>query len=547
VIPGGLRLVLAPGVLLAIAGLAWALPPRLRAPVRILGVLAVGAAIGLLLGDANVVVSAGSVEGSFGSPLAGVNFLFRADSTGLVLALIASVAALFALLDADRGTTETAALLLCAAGALGASLAGNVVMLFAGLEAANIGTLVLLTDGRRRGRGAAALMAIEHLAALGLLAAAVELSVTAGTTDLSALPGGAITVIVGIPWALAGAARLLAPALQPSGRNLAWAAVAAVPAGAVVLLRLRAAAGGPLPTAVTVLLAGIGAAAAIRGALVAARSYRTPTLAGRGLLLAAAGPPIALIGLSTDAALTAAAAGFCALELSAAAAPLWSRITDATYTRWFAAAALLAAGGLPAGFGTAALCLGLGAVASQGRAAAPLLLSIGVAAVVAAIAAVRCTAGALAAPRETPDGRPSPLALLAVALSGLAALLPGGVATTAVAALAPTNVGYSADLGTVRGPQGGWAGGYVLVAGAWLVLVVVSGLRLVGVRLVADRGDRAAGPDGGLRLVLGPRRAVRRPLRRALAATAAVDRWLVVQPQLPLLLAAALLAILFLH
>jgi len=546
-IPSGLRLVLAPGLLLAMAGLAWALPPRWKAPVRILGVLSLGAAIGLLIGDAGVVASVGSVEGSFGRPLAGVDFLFRADSTGLFLALVASGAALLALLDTDRGTGETAAMLLCAAGTVGAALAGNVVMLFAGLEASNLGTTLLITGGRRVGRGAAAALVIEHTAALGLLTAAVELSITVGTNNLSALPDGAVTLIVAIPWALAGAIRILAPAFAPAQRGLAWAAVAAIPSGAAVLLRLRGAADGPLADPVTFLLAGLGAAAALAGAVMAARVYCSPTRCGRALVVAAAGPAIALVGFSSNAAAIAAAASLCALELCAAVAPLWTKGAEGSRTRWLAASALLIAGGLPLGFGTTSLTLALGAVASLGRVAAALILSLGGAAVLAATAAVRATLHVLAARREDSTGRPAPLAVVAVVASAGAALLPGGVAAVVLPTLVPSAIGYNADLATVRGPQGGWAGGYVLVAALWLAIVVFAAFRVVGVQLAPLEHREGAVAPRSWRLVLRQRRIIRRPLTAVLRAASSLDRWLVAQPQLPLVLVAALLAILFLH
>ena len=547
-ISSGVRLVLAPGSLLAAAALATLLSGRGERWGRALGVVAAAAAAGMLASEIRVVAAQGSLDATFGTPVPGTDFLFHADSTGVVLGIMAAVAAMLALLDAEHSRGRVGAILLCAAGGCGAAVGGNVVMLVAGLEAASVGALLLMPRGRRVSRGAGLTYALMLLASLGLVGAAAELTVSVGTSDLGAVEVGAVTAAVAIPWALAGAAALIAPALAPSGAGLGWAAIGAIPCGAAVLLRLRGLA-GTLPLSVIVVLAVAGSLVALWGALVAGRARGEPATTGRGLLLILAGIAISVVGISAEAGGTATAAALVALELSAAASPLWSATPSSQTRRRLGALALLVAGNLPLGFGLSAAILAAGAAVSLGLAGGALTLAICASAVVGA-------AGSIAAAHQLvrvgglDGGSPiSPLSGAALGASLVAGLIPGVVGAWVVSPLSPARFAVSADAAVVRVPQGGWAGGYVLVAATWLAVVATAGSVLAGrtPATLAREAPRADPPRAAWVGALSLWRPLRRPVALALGGAGSLDRWLLSQPKLPMVLVAALLAVFFLH
>src|SRR5207302_8376115 len=550
----GVPLALTPAPLIVAVVVVYALPRGSASAARVAGLGALLATIALLGIDSAAISGGGRVQASFGSPLPGIEYLLRADSAGMAIAFTAAVAALLVLLQRGNARRAIAGVLICAIGGVGAGLAGNAVILFGALEIANLGAFALLTGHRRRpGRGAVATLFIEHLAALGLLAAAAELQASTGTSDFSALPGGALTVAVATPWALAGTIRLITPVLSPvrgaRGLTAAWAATATVPTAAAVLLRLREAGGGGVPTPDAVLLAALGAAVALGGAALAARWRRVPALGGRGLCAAAAGPPIALAGFQGGAAATAVAVGLCALELTVAASAAWERAgAEGGTARAAGVAAALAAGGLPTGFGTTALVIELTAVVLLGRAATALLVALMLAALLAAAAAVSMAASvALAPATPAPSRHVAPIAAFAVAAGALAALLPGAASGGEARRLAGGGALASAGAGAVQGPAGGWAGGYFAVAVLLLGALLLAALAVAGVSVPRVRADPREARQPALPVRLRPFRAVRRPVRFLLAAGPAVDGWLVLQPQLPLITAGAVLAVLLVH
>jgi hypothetical protein len=550
VLSSGLGLALTPVPLIAAVLLVYGLQARWTRLARPLALASALVTCALLVLDAVVVSGGGRVQVSLGNQLGGVTLLLRADPTGVVIAFAATVAAILTLLDRSRRRAEVIGVLVCLLGSVTAALAADGVTLFAGIEVANLGGLVLLAPTRgRAGRGMLAAVAIEHLAALGLLAAAVELQISQGTSAFAVLPAGALTAAVAWPWAVAGAVRLLSPAIVPvRGAGLpsgTLAAVAAVPCGAAMILRLRDAAGGAaLPTSAQIVLDVLGSMAALGGAAAAMRYWRSPAVAGRGLCLAVAGPVLVVTGMAGAAAATAVAAGLCSLELAVAASTAWERVEVAD--RWLAPAAFLAAGGLPTGFGTTALVLELGAVAVLGRARLALLAVLLIATVGAAGAA---TTMAWAAFRSRSRGLSAlPLvAVVAVVLSALAAALPGGTAATVVGLLAGGGVSRPAGAGAVLGPGGGWAGGYFLIAGLFLAIAGAAALRLSGIRLPHESARRPAPAlvPGPLPLQLW--RALRGPVSFALFVASRVDEWLIVQPQLPLLVGGTVLALILIH
>ncbi|MFZ0919649.1 MAG: hypothetical protein WAN83_06170, partial [Candidatus Dormiibacterota bacterium] len=254
---GGLQLALIPAPLIAAAIVVFALSPRQATLARLVAGAGIAATVGLLAVETAFLNGSGRIETSLGMPVAGIAYLLRLDLPGATLGLAASAAALLILLERERQTPEVSALLVCVAGTLVAALAGNVVMLAGGVEIAGVGTLLMTSATRGRpGRGGLVAISLEHIASLGLVVAAVQLLSTAGTTNFAVIPAGALGATVAGPWAAAGVMSLLSPAFVPiRGSRVptaAWATTGAIPCGAVVLLRLREAAAGPLPESITI-------------------------------------------------------------------------------------------------------------------------------------------------------------------------------------------------------------------------------------------------------------------------------------------------------
>jgi hypothetical protein len=558
----GNRPVLIPGLLLAGALIVYLLPAPWRRARRLgaAAVLVLAAWVALSIAPST---SSGPVVSSFGNAVPGVALALRADQTGLALLLMALTAALFALGAADRRPGEEAALLLTAAGAALAALAGNLVILFAGAEIASLGGLLLATAGRGRvSPGAATAFTIQHVFALGLLVAAVELTVATGTSNPFAVPASAVGLSVALPWGLAGAGRLVAAGWWPGaagGRSTrSWLAIGAVPCAAAILLRLDTAIGGAADPGLTIPLAVFGAAVALFGAVSAWRWKHESRRAGRALLGASAGTLVA-VGVLPDGA-GAFAAGVVALELALLAAPAWSQpVRPSRRGRTLAATALAAAGGLPIGFGTTAAVLELGAVAALGRPYTPLLLVLGMAAVAAAgggLVAARQALGsaATADPPGTPPRPPGgsvpvrPDAILALALGAVAALVPGIVGAVVLAPLVGSAAPVAIDAATLHGPGGPWPGGYLSLA----LLLVLLGVASAGLVLGRPLPHPAHG-EGGPRprpswvALVGPRRALGPVARQLGRALTGIDSWLVVQPGLVFTVIVALAALILFH
>ena len=552
---GALSLALTPAPLIIALAVAAVAEGRHRTWTRWLAAAALLATIALLSLDAVPVVSGGRILASFGQAMPGISYLLRADSLSVTVGLAAAVAALLALAGPRvLDPRQSMSLVLCVLGSVVAAVAGNAVLLFAGVELANIGTFLLLTPRRRRpARGALATLAIEHLGALGLLAAAANLQASAGTSDFSALPGGAITAAVAVPWALGAAIRLLAPAVVPLRTTVttaAWAATAAVPTGAVMLVRLREAAGGAEPVAGSVTLVVCGVAIAAGGALLLAVRTASPSRAGRGLCLAVAGPIVAVAGLPEAIAATAVAAGIGALEIAVAASVLWERTGPHAADRGLAAAALIVAGGLPLGFGATAVLLELSAAIGLGRVGLPLLLGLGFVALATVVGAVRLAGATFrrgAAAGVAGSRRAPLLGVLAVAAAAAGAIIPGAFAGWLNAAFGATGTLADTGAAAVTGPAGGWPGGYFAVAGLVLGAACVAALSLAGVPLRAPDAVPISRPAASSPIPLAAARRLRAPRRALRRALPLLDGWIAQQPQLPLIAAGGLLALLLIH
>jgi hypothetical protein len=550
----GLRLFVAPGILFVAALACYVMPRRMSRVARLVAMVAVAAAGALLLSDATLILPSSRVERNLGDFAPGVPLVARADPPALVICLLAAGVALLALAERRRQPLERAALLLCLAGTFVAALAGNAVLLFGGIEIANVGALLLAAGASARLRlRARVAFAVQGGSSIGLLVAAVSLQSSLQTSDFSAIPATAVGWGIAGPWAFAGAMRVLAPAALPGrpGRaaSTAWLPVAAVPCGLLVLLRLVQVTGTQLATGVADLLIAGGLVAALLGAVRAARSWRVPAAAGRGLAVALAGEVVALSGIGTAAALSGMAALALALILGLAAAPAWGAGGEqgagrsATLLR---AAALAAIGGLPIGYGTTALLLGTGSAAASGFPASVVAVFLGAVAILSAgagAAAARAALGSDVAPAGARGLRPD--AALALGVGALAALLPGVVQNVFVDRVAAAGGGApgAPDLATTRLPGAAWAGGYLTLAALLALLTAWSAAALAERRVLGQRREAlpaapasptiaAAVVPGRTPLVRGATR-----LRRWLAA---VDGWLVEQPGLALVVVGAI-------
>lgn len=555
--------------------LAYALPLRARRAGTLLAAVATVSGGALLVSLLPLVADGGRVESAAGSLVRGVPLTLRGDSTAVWVGLIACAACLLALSELDRSPLERTALLLCLGGTLVTCVAGNAVLLVAGLELGNAGALVLAAGAPPAPRGGAprlarAGFAVQHLASLGMLGAAVVLLQGQGTSDLAALPTAALTLGVALPWGLCGLVRLGAAATlpeAPTGASPAWVAVAAVPSGLVVLLRLVGTAGGDLeavaPTAAHVLTA-VGLVVAAAGAMLALRSRWRPLACGRALCLSAAGQAGAMVG---SGALGAAAAMGVALILAALAAPAWASTTAAGPR--LRALALAVAGGVPCGAGATALLAGAGGEVAPGGIRA----AVGAAAALIGVAAA--VAGGAAAAAVLGDGRvarrrlPRPDVAAALAASGLLAVLPGVLLGGLADRVAGTGSAISAlDASAVRGPGFAWAGGYLAVA---TLIAVVAALSVASIQDLpigdlalaappaAPATGVARGPGATMALAEAAVEGVapmaegsRSPLTRLAAAATtaerwavAVDRWLVRQPDVPLVIAAGAVVVIW--
>ncbi|MBV8302117.1 MAG: hypothetical protein JOY68_09380 [Candidatus Dormibacteraeota bacterium] len=527
---------------------AWFLPPRFSAVARIGGLAALAVTLGFLAGSAQIVASGARLAATFGAPVGGVRVLLRADPQGVIVAVAACGAGLLCLARRGFSTTQTAGLLLCVTGALTASLGGNAVMLFAGFELANAGTAAMLTaGGERSGRAVWLATAVQHAAGLALLTAAVELQTSTGTSDFSVLPADAVGPGIALLWLGAAGVRLVAPGLYPGRRGVAypaWAVAGAIPVAAIALLRFREAVSDHVPAAAGTTVAVLACVVAVVAAGAALRRGSAAAPAGRALAVLAAAPAVAVAGVSGAPALTGLAAGLVAVEVAVALGAMWE--PHPTGGRLVGALAALSAGGLPVGAGAVALLLELSALATAGRPVSLLLVPLGLAALAGAAAAARLAAGFAGNQGAAGHGLVQPVAAIALAAGGAAAVVPGLAVQTVVGPLATGNVARLAGAATVLSPGGGWAGGYIAVAGVVLVVMLLAAgwLAEVTVRPAAAMSPH---PVAGPLLPLHVFRRWHRALARSGPALDAIDRWLLLQPQLPMVVAVAVGALLVVH
>ncbi|MGH7722878.1 MAG: hypothetical protein ACRENL_08640 [Candidatus Dormibacteria bacterium] len=533
----GLRLVLAVAAPLVGAAVVHELRRHRRLPL-VVALASIIACAALTVTVVSGVASGTSLERSFGPAIPGVDLTARADQASLAAILVACVAAILAAPRQRRDGERLSGLLLCLAGTAAVAVAGNLVLVAGGVEVIAAGSLLLRGHRGPGSRSTALLAGLLGAAGLALVAAAAQLVSAAGSSDLATVPQGAIGGALAIPWALGGAALLLSPALPGEGGSAArdWAAVGALPAGFLVLLRLQQSAGGQLPGNAAVALAVVGATVAClaasrgRGAVSLATAGRSGLAVLCGVLVSLFGGPLAGDG-------TVLAGLFLAIELGLLAAPAWGRRP----TSWSAASIALLA--LPGGAAVTLVAVGLGTVAERGPGAFPQLAALSAVLAAAAVAGAR----ALATPPRL--WRPVlPGAVLAASAALAGGLLPGLAARWAAAPLAGGAASIDLDAGALGVPGGGFAGGYFTVAAAVLLIATAAAIMVAGEDPIAEAVPQAR----ALRLpplatLLRLRRRSAPAVRAAAAALARFDHWLESQPQVPLFVGAAALAVLLFH
>ncbi len=533
----GLRLLLALAAPLLGAATVHELRAHRRTCVAITATAAVGcAALALTLTPA--LSAGGSLERSFGSPVPGVTLTARADAASVAVMLIACLATLLAL-PRHRGDGERlAGTLLCLTGAALVAAAGNLALVGGGVEVVAAGTLLLRGRHGPGSRSTALLAALLAWAGLALVASAAQLVAGAGSSDLAFVPETAINPAVALPWAAAGAAMLASPALLGEGGwpDRDWAAIAALPTGFLVLLRLQLSAGGRLPVIAAVALATAGALVAVVAAL---RARRAATLAsaGRAAVGVLVGALVSIFASPLGDTGTVLAGLFLAIELAMLAAPSWSRQP----TAWSAASVALLV--LPGGASFAVVAVGLGTVARRGPVSFLQLVVLAAAVAMSAVAAARAL---VAAPRSR--GPLLPGAAIAVAAGTAGGFLPGAAVRVAATPLAGGATTADLDAGALALPGGAFAGGYLAAATALLLVSVVAATVVAGDVPSAAAVPRPLGARLPLpRWLLRLRRGVDGPLRRSGSGVHQLDHWLEGQPGVAFLLLAVVLALLLIH
>ncbi|MDQ6856875.1 MAG: hypothetical protein M3Z57_07375 [Candidatus Dormibacteraeota bacterium] len=529
----GLRLVLAVAAPLVGAAVVHELRHRVRL-AAVVATVAIATCGGLTLSVASGVSGGGSLERSFGSAIPGVDLTARADSAAVAVILIGCLAALLALPRRRQDGERLAALLLCLGGTATVAAAGNLVLDGGGVQLIAAGTLLLCGRRGPGSRSAAILAGLIGAGGLALLAAAAELVAAAGSSDLAFVPQGAVGGALAIPWALGGAALILSAAVPGDGASAArdWAAIAALPAGYLVLLRLQESAGGQLPGNASIALAVVGLTVACLGAYTARRAV-TLAAAGRSVVAVLAGVLVCLFGGSLATSGTLLAGVFLALELALLAAPSWNRSPSG----WSAASIALTA--LPGGAAFAVVAVALGTVAQRGVTAfVELAILVGVVAA-AAISGAR----AVAAPRR--GWRPAfPGAVLTVGAGLAGGLFPGLALRYVAAPLAGGAASVDLDAGALGAPGGGFAAGYFTIGAAVLLAGAAAAVVVAGDEPIAAAAPqaRALGVPP-LRPLLHLRRRIAPASRLVATGLHNLDQWLESQPRTALVVAAAVAAV----
>jgi hypothetical protein len=273
-----------------------------------------------------------------------------------------------------------------------------------------------------------------------------------------------------------------------------------------------------------------------------------PVVAGRALCVVAAAPVVALTGLAGPSASAAVAAGICSVMLVTALTPAWEHVGRGTGGRALASFAFGAAGSLPIGFGMTALILELSAAVSIGRPGAALVAALGIGGILGGAAALLAGSRMLMSEGDAESDRfPSVLGAVASVISLIAAVVPGTVATSVLVALNSGGLTEPIGAAAIRTQAGDWAGGYVVVAFVIVAAGVWAFATLAGWSPAASPGGDAPSAPATGALRLGVARRLRPVAVRGNAWLRQTDDWLVVQPQLVVVLGGSILAIVLLQ
>lgn len=528
----GLRLVLAVAIPFAGAAICYELRARTRWALG--AALVTVAACAALAASLLPAVTGGAVESRLGGAIPGVDVTARADSASVAIILTGCVAAALAI-PRQRSGARLAGVLLCLAGLAFTAAAANLALLSGGVSVIAAGTFMVRGRHGPGSRSAALLAFVIAAAGLALMASAAQLVATAGTSDLSFIPATAIGNPSALPWAIAGALLVTSLAIPGEGASPArdWAAVGALPAGYLVLLRLQQATGGQSPGVTSAVLGacGVGLAAL---ALVTGRRAATVAPVARAAVAVLGGVLVGLPALGLSATGTLWAGLFLFLEVSLLAAPAWDRRP----TAWSAAA--VAALALPGGGAFAVTVTAAGAVAHRGVSAFAFLVALAAAVTGAAVLGAR----AVAAPPAARHPR-IPGTVLAVAAGVAGGLVPGLALRLAAAPLAGGAASVDVDPGAIGIAGGGAAAGYLAIAAGVLLVAVASALVVAGdtpLGVTVAAATPVSLPP--VRPLLRARRRLQPAWRRFTATAAGLDGWLEAQPGVALVLGVTAVALL---
>ncbi len=463
------------------------------------------------------VASSQRLDLAYVTVVAGLSFDFAIDALGVAFAaaILALAVVTFSSMALDPAPSRAPARLHTAAfalllGGVTACFAGNLLLLYAGLEVVNFAAFMLFTCGSRlRARRAARWAFGTHAAGLGLLAAALWVAHLTGTAAVAAVPieayaPGVLALALG-----AGVVRIASPA------TLAWAPIAAdraagergtrgilvlglgagsLATGLYLVARLMTLVQGVLPHPVLAAgMIGTGLALAAAASWVAWSALSVEGLAG-GALLGEAGLALAAWGLP------ASLAAYAALLATAQAfwiAVVWLVLADRRSSmRPKLGLATLVVGltaGLPIGPGFLARLFAVQAALASGGlydAAAAGVVAVSVLSGAAILGNGRRLLGAGRA--LTPASAPVERLMLGVSLAwvavaavpqwGLAALRPAAVVARRSAA---TAVSFGAL--DVRAVAGAWPAGSVVLLVAAGALCALAASRLRALKRIRPR------------------------------------------------------------
>ncbi|HUY61638.1 MAG TPA: hypothetical protein VMW49_07145 [Candidatus Dormibacteraeota bacterium] len=500
-------------VIAAVAGLgagatlALLLPSAVAAPwpvralrwvARSAPVLSLAAAAGCL----PVVLPAGHVSVALWAVAPGLTLGLRADSTGVVLAILVTALAAAVTLGPTGARPTLTPALTAAFGALLVALGGDLLTVYAGLALSDLG--LVLGSALPLGRRILLTVALNQATALPWLIGGVLLWSATGSADLAAIPPAAVAPGLALAllapagmrlsagWALETApARPAGGAPHPTGW---WVAVAGVPSALACLLRVLQLVGGHWPAPWVGLVVALGGAALGVGAsLTAWRTRGTLGGAVQAVQVSLAAFVLAAFALGSPTATVVG--GLLGIGLVLAAATTWPLYTWTRQAggdpraRRLVPTALLLAGAVPPSFTAGGVVLLLGVTMAAGfpdGLATMLAILAGLAGIPAVLGTLR-DAGAGGARRGRGAARrwPPPEAIASGGLLVLAAVVPGAVLRYVVVPLVGASTAAASSLVTpgwltaaVRGVA--WPGGYLcgiaaLVLGMWVAARVALG------------------------------------------------------------------------